>query len=653
MRLPLLLAASAAALVAGLTARAELPPLEAYGNLPFFSDAELSPDGQRIAAIAHTANGSRLVVLDRGGSVLSQIGTSNIKARGVGFYDDDHVILFASETTRTQGFRSRYEYSGAYSINLSTTAVVTLLDRMPGLFPAQGGLGRIVGRGDGKSTVLMPAFMGSRTTEPTLDLLRVNLSNGRGRVTLRGTNDTIDWFSDGKGGPLARERYTNLFDTYRVDLRTGTRWETILEVKDVSTPPILIRGVMPGDRGFVFIEALEEEEALEGLMVLGLDGKVSGPILGRAGHEIDTVYTDAERRVLGVRYSGMTPDYEFLDDRLKASYETVLAALPNATLYLDSWSDDRKAVLYHAFDGSFGPGWVLHDAEGGNVSLVARDRPDIPAHQLGPVLAIEYKARDGLAIPAVLTLPPGGEAGDGVRRPLVVMPHGGPASYDRLDFDWMAQFVASRGYVVLQPNFRGSTGFGKAFRTAGRGEWAGKMQDDLADGVTALAGSGMIDPGRVCIVGASYGGYAALASPAFHPDVWHCSVAIAPVSDLQAMLNEQRQRYGGRHWVISYWEGIMADGDARRRRLNEASPVNYAEQFRAPVLLIHGEDDTVVPISQSTRMERALKRANKPVEFVRLKGEDHWLSNAETRLQLLREIDRFLAANMPPAAETN
>ncbi|HRK69093.1 MAG TPA: prolyl oligopeptidase family serine peptidase, partial [Hyphomonas sp.] len=210
-----------------------------------------------------------------------------------------------------------------------------------------------------------------------------------------------------------------------------------------------------------------------------------------------------------------------------------------------------------------------------------------------------------------------------------------------------AQFVASRGYVVLQPNFRGSAGFGKAFLDAGRGEWGGKMQDDLTDGMAALDLAGIANKDRACIVGASYGGYAALAGAAFTPDVYKCSIAIAPVSDLNAMLQESRQKYGRDHWVISYWERAMADGDARRKKLQAISPVNAASQVNVPVLLIHGSDDTVVPISQSEQMDRALRAARKPVEFVRLKGEDHWLSIADTRLQLLAEVDRFLKTHLP------
>ena len=206
----------------------------------------------------------------------------------------------------------------------------------------------------------------------------------------------------------------------------------------------------------------------------------------------------------------------------------------------------------------------------------------------------------------------------------------------------MAQYFANRGYLVLQPNFRGSSGYGIDFVNAGNGEWGGKMQDDVTDGVNMLISEGLADPDRVCIVGASYGGYSALAGGAFTPDLYKCVVAIAPVSDLAMMMSDTRERIGRNHWVVDYWEERMADGDARTRKLNAISPAVYASAFKAPVLLIHGEDDTVVPMRQSVRMHNALNRANHPVKLIRLKGEDHWLSESATRLATLQAVSEFV-----------
>jgi len=215
-------------------------------------------------------------------------------------------------------------------------------------------------------------------------------------------------------------------------------------------------------------------------------------------------------------------------------------------------------------------------------------------------------------------------------------------------FDWWAQALASRGYAVLQANFRGSTGYGAEFLEAGYGEWGRKMQTDLSDGVRHLAGQGMIDPSRVCIVGGSYGGYAAMAGPTLDRGVYRCAVAVAGVSDLRRMVAHEADTGGRRDSeAVRYWNRFMGAERLGDRSLDERSPARLAQQADAPILLLHGRDDTVVPIEQSRLMASALRRANKPFEFIELAGEDHWLSRAETRQKMLAETVRFLQANNP------
>jgi dipeptidyl aminopeptidase/acylaminoacyl peptidase len=248
-----------------------------------------------------------------------------------------------------------------------------------------------------------------------------------------------------------------------------------------------------------------------------------------------------------------------------------------------------------------------------------------------------------MKIPGFLTLPPGAGKKD---LPLIVLPHGGPASADTLDFDWWAQAMAAQGYAVLQPNFRGST-LDSKFLEAGFGEWGRKMQTDLSDGVRYLAKQGIIDPKRVCIVGASYGGYAALAGVTLEPAAYRCAVSVAGISDLRRM----------RRWIGDtsatggsqrYWDRFIGTSDMNDPALLAISPIEHVNAVTAPVLLIHGRDDTVVPFEQSDVMLSALKRAGKSVELVTMKHEDHWLSHGETRLQMLEACVAFLKANNPP-----
>lgn len=622
------------------------PPLEAYGALPQISDAEISPDGTRVAAIVNADEGTRMAVFNVSGGISTLIGVDELKARGVAFYDNKHVVLQVSETTSTFGFRGEYEFGGAFAVNVEDNSVTQLLANVRGAYPAQSGLGRIVGRGEKPGEVLMPVFMGGRGSDPSRDLLRAKLGSTRATGHTNGTNDTIDWFVSSTGKALARERYNNRRNKYTVQWREGSGWKTIYEEVD-EILPMSILGVAPDESGLVLIQTTRGDAGFDALMKLDTDGEISGPLIPLNDREIERIYSDSNRKVLGVRYAGVEPDYAFIDELLQDSFEKVSALLPEATIYLDSWSDDRNTILYNSFDSAMGDVWLIHNREENTLAKVASSRPNIPFDALGLMMSVNYKARDGMTIQAILTMPPHYVSGETEPLPTIVMPHGGPSSYDRFDFDWMAQYFANRGYVVLQPNFRGSEGFGREFEDAGRGEWGGKMQDDVTDGVNALIAAKMSDPDRICIAGASYGGYSALAGATFTPDLYKCVIAIAPVSDLNQMLRSERRDHGRNHWVVSYWEDVMAEGDARRTKLQSISPANYAENVTAPVLLLHGNDDTVVPYAQSTKMKRALERAGKPVKLVKLKGEDHWLSVAETRMQTLTEMDAFISEHLP------
>ena len=278
-----------------------------------------------------------------------------------------------------------------------------------------------------------------------------------------------------------------------------------------------------------------------------------------------------------------------------------------------------------------------------SMNFIASSRSNIPPEAVASVTTFSYKARDGLEIPAIITSPPGVQPEN---LPTIVMPHGGPESHDEVTFDWMAQYFANRGYLVLQPNFRGSDGFGDDFTKAGYGGWGGVMQDDVSDGLNFLVDTGMSDPNRVCIIGWSYGGYSALAGGAFSPELYNCVVSINGVSQLQTMLNQEKRDFGRDHWVVGYWERVMAKGDATQDTLREKSPAEFASNFDAPVLLIHGNDDSVVNKRQSEIMRDKLKEAGKPVTYVNMRGEGHYMITPGSRLKILKELDKFVSANI-------
>jgi dipeptidyl aminopeptidase/acylaminoacyl peptidase len=254
---------------------------------------------------------------------------------------------------------------------------------------------------------------------------------------------------------------------------------------------------------------------------------------------------------------------------------------------------------------------------------------------------VEWKAADGLAIHGVLTLPPGRQPKN---LPVVVLPHGGPQERDYPVFDWWAQAFASQGYAVLQPNYRGSSGYGAGFVKAGHGQWGRKMQTDVSDGVAELAKEGVIDPKRACIVGASYGGYAALAGVTVQQGLYRCAVADAGVADLAEMLRYEYDKRNGDSASTRYWKAFMGPESG----FNEISPVRLVAKADAPILLIHGRDDTVVLYDQSAAMQRALLAAGKTVELVTMPNEDHWLSREATRVMMLKASVAFVEKYNPP-----
>jgi dipeptidyl aminopeptidase/acylaminoacyl peptidase len=479
--------------------------------------------------------------------------------------------------------------------------------------------------------------------------VKVNLDTGRGlrQLGTKGNPATIDWIIDTKGNAVAREDYDEQRKEHRIRSFGGGDSR---EIHTEKTDLLSISMVGLSSRGDSLIVSNQTDSGFLSLYEMSkADGSRSDPILQRSDADVEGVVMDENRIVHGVRYSGLFPSYEMFDPALDADIKLVAGVFPASSVYLDSWSSDWSKLLLLVDGGLHPQRYVLFDRNAKKASIVSHTRPSIKPEDVGEVVTVEFKARDGLTIPSLVTWPVGVAEADRKNLPFVVLPHGGPESYDNVGFDWMAQFFANEGYAVLQPNFRGSEGFGAAFRDAGRGEWGRKMQDDITDGANAMVKMGWADPNRMCIVGASYGGYAALAGGALTPDLYKCVVSLAGVSDLREMLANERRDHGERSLAYTYWRELIGDPEKDRDAIEAVSPARLAGAFKAPVLLLHGLDDTVVPTGQSNRMESALKSAGKPVTYVKIRGDDHWFATNESRRTLLTSMGEFLAKHLKPA----
>jgi dipeptidyl aminopeptidase/acylaminoacyl peptidase len=323
------------------------------------------------------------------------------------------------------------------------------------------------------------------------------------------------------------------------------------------------------------------------------------------------------------------------------SWKSVVKAFDGDNVRYVSSSSDRSKILVLVEGPKHGYRYEIIDLE--KSAAVPIGKVYAGLDNLLEVRRITYAAADGLQIPAYLTLPRGRTPKN---LPLIVLPHGGPAVRDTAKFDWWSQALADQGYAVLQPNYRGSN-LNVQFREAGYGEWGRKMQTDLSDGVRYLVKEGIVDSAKVCIVGGSYGGYAALAGVTLDPKVYRCAVSVAGISDLARMLRWETSGGVDGRAVTRYWDRFWGVSGASDPTLDTISPLKHIDVVNVPVLLIHGRDDTVVPFEQSQLMFDALRTNKKDVELVTLKKEDHWLSRGETRLQMLEATVAFLRAHNP------
>ncbi len=617
------------------------PPIAAYAALPRMESPSLSPDGGRLAFINRDGDQTSVIVRDRlTGEVSGNVDIGDRLVRSVFWASPNHVVLVTTVLAQTPFGYGEYQLLDI--VNLTTGRSARALGEVERpAFPMAWAWSRGAYRGE---PVLYVSGAGEKSRGGyALNLYRVDLDTGRGRLHEDGVENLSGYLVRPDGTIAAREIYDSEDGRWRLDSRTSGGWREIHSTRALLDPPWLLG--FGRDLSTVAFSG-EDEEGRATVSQVSLSGEGGAdPILLPV--EPNTLVRNPERGIVGLGFYAENQEYAFLDPALQERWTQVRRAFAGKEVSLTSYSDDFNQMVIYVDGAGESGSFYLFDATAGRMSLLKRLRPDIPAAALATRRPVSYPAADGTMIHGYLTLPPGRAAQE---LPLVVLPHGGPQSRDEAGFDWWAEALASRGYAVLQPNFRGSDGYGVSFVQAGFGEWGRKMQTDLSDGVRWLDEQGVIDPARVCIAGASYGGYAAMAGMTLDSGVYRCGVAVAGVSDLRALLRweESEGALGRRNPAIRYWNRFMGANGPGDATLDERSPAKLADRMSGPLLLIHGRNDTVVPFEQSELMVAAGRAANKPVRLVRLEGENHNLSYPATRLKMLEETIAFLETHNPP-----
>lgn len=627
--------------------RAQVPepvPVAAYAALPAISSVAISDDGTELAYLNRRGDVAQVVVQSRSGEVLVTVDVSDRRPNQVFWVSKDHVAI-ESLVLNSDLVISDSHFPQLDIVNVRTRGVARVL-RSADKAVINAVFDHWRGDYRGEPTLYVQAI----TTEAyayTSDVYRVDLNTGRGRRIATGLEDTRGYLVRPDGEIAARIAISK--DSGRTRLTApagggGGGWRTVFEQRALLDGPGIWGFAQDPDK--VIVSTLEGEEVY--LTEVSLSTGETGERRLQAEAAMGPLY-DRNQRLVGLGVIGDNGDYAFYEPRLEQAWNILVQGLPDKRLRLVSFSADYQTVVVHS-DGDTDSGtYYLYDAAARSVSVVGRAYPEVGPDSIAPVAMITYAAGDGMELYGYLTVPRGRPARN---LPLILLPHGGPASRDYARFDWWSQALASRGYAVFRPQFRGSDGFGEAYLQAGYGEWGRKMQTDLTDGVRHLAGQGIIDPARVCVVGASYGGYAALAGVAMQPEAYRCAVSVAGPSDLRQMLRSEAQAAGygpqSHNPVIRYWNRFMDGQGYNDASLDERSPARLVSSIEAPVLLLHGRDDTVVPFEQSEIMFEAMRRAGKHVVMTPLDGEDHWLSFPATRQRMLEETVAFVETHNPP-----
>ncbi len=629
-------------------------PIDDYANKPQINMLRISPSGKNIA-LRYTKGERDFIVIREvaTGKNLGGVDIQGVNPSNIYFIDEDRLIIKAYQYKKLFGFRDKHNVSSAFLFDVKKPKQFRqLLVPGNGVYLGQTGLGRIVGLSLDKKHAYMPALFepsskvnyGSHTSNipPILTLMKVNLTEDtKPQRVKRGRQDTIDFFVDERGELLARERYSNNSNMHRIQ---GYQNGDFIDLFSEETPYRNKKfvGLTPNRDSLVFIDQNSNDRNAYFTMSLK-DGRFSKPLLVRDDADIETVLVDIQRVVYGVKYSGFKSSYAFFDKKLEKKIKSIQKSFPNDNVSITSHTPDWKQIIVYVTGASSSGDYYLYN--GKSINYLASSYDTILPEHINPIQITSYTAQDKLNIPTLLTTPKDNSQPPR-NLPAIMLPHGGPESYDRFRFDWLAQYFASRGFAVIQPQYRGSKGFGLKHQLAGRGEWGQKMQTDLSDGVKHFAKQGIIDPKRVCIVGISYGGYAALAGATFTPNVYQCVVSINGVSDLEKMIDDEKYDYGSKHWVVSYWQEVIDKKKLGSNFLDSISPINHVDKIKAPILLIHGEIDKVVRLSQSEDMYDKIKGADKKVKFIELEGEGHNLLKNESRLNTLKAIESFITKNL-------
>lgn len=630
-------------------------PIDVFFANPRLERAVLSPSGRYLAAISGAPGRRDALVL---------VDLRDNKPRLVAGYQDVDILRFEwvnderllySVRDKQVGPGGQVLASGLYAINRDGSSMRQLANRRPGQDNPTGTLIRrrllpwntfMLGqRGaqDSSWAYVTSLEMNDLGEVRSVDLLQLDTLTGRTKM-VKGPGNVDEWLLDNAGEPRLAVRHEAGVTSIHYREPANGDWRKIAQFATYTgSPEAFVPVGFGGDETlFVLAHAGRDTASLHTFDLA--TGKISPePVVVTHGYDFTGHLVTRRGKVLGVEVETDARANVWFDKEMQAIQESIDKQLPRTINILSVPSQaDAQWLLVRSYSDTRPVYYRVYDRQTGALQPIGQSRDGIDPDRMGRQAAVRYKARDGREIPALLTLPAGGA---NKNLPLVMLVHGGP--YVRGNhWGWSpeTQFLASRGYAVLEPDYRGSTGYGEAHHRAGWRQWGLAMQDDIADGARWAVAQGHADPQRICIAGASYGGYAALMGLVKDPDLYKCAINWLGVTDINLLYDGHWSFTSDLHdnWRIHGMPVLVGDQVKDAAQLKATSPIEQAARITQPVLLAYGDADRRVPLYHGNKFRDAVARHNRQVEWVVYPEEGHGWSQLATRFDFWGRVEKFL-----------
>jgi dipeptidyl aminopeptidase/acylaminoacyl peptidase len=658
-----LLAACIACAAATAVAAEQPVPLSAFFDNPSMSGAKLAPDGRHVAALVNNSGGhDQLGVIDLADNSVKIVAAFADDDVGRFEWVNNHRLLYDSRDKHTPPGKQR-EAPGLFAVNVDGNVKRKLAHVGGHLLVDNALVGREIlpwntymldqaGAQDSDWVYVQSVQFGRHGDDDAVDLIRLDTVSGRNEV-VHGPGNARQWWLDARGKPALAGTVDGDTEVLHIlDAKDG-QWRKLATRNRFLADAASITPLGFGPQGELYVTSLADRDKTALFAYdLGAGKMAAKPLVDLQEYDFRGELVTSPTKLLGVRYTVDVRSTAWFDPSMKKAQEAVDKLLPGCVNVLSVGTrSETPFVLVESYSDRQPPVYLLFNRDSGKLTRLGASYPAIPAARMAQKALVQVKARDGKPIPTWITVP---NVADPKKLPMVVLVHGGPyVRGTEWGWDSESEFLASRGYVVLEPEFRGSTGYGAAHFQAGWKQWGLGMQDDIADATRWAIAEGIADPKRICIGGASYGGYATLMGLIRDPDLYKCGIDWVGVTDIGLLysghwsgdsdLSDAYKRYG--------MPTLVGDPVKDAAQFTQTSPLKQAARITQPLLLAYGGADERVPIYHGKKFYDAVKQTNKNVEWVVYDDEGHGWSLAETRIDFWGRVEKFLQKQIGKGGE--